>query len=290
MSSFNIATSRQTKVRNLKISVIIPAFNRVSTLARAIDSVLAQSFKASEIIVVDDGSSDATSEVAKVYPEVSLLRQNNMGVSTARNNGVMMASSEWIAFLDSDDTWHPKKLAFQVAFHKKNPDSLVSYTDEVWIRNEKEIPLPKKFHKPKIVSFENSLKYCNIAPSSVLINKKYFDKVGGFDEEMEVCEDYDLWLRILKKTNIDLIPQKLINKYGGDDDQLSIKHKFLDRWHILSLFKHAHDPRVRETILFMCEGLQKAALKYGDEKLSYECDIWIEECISLNTPKNENNF
>ena len=258
----------------MEISVVIPAYNRVNTLARAIDSVLAQSYKVREIIVVDDGSSDATSEVAKMYPEVLLLRQNNMGVSTARNNGVMMASHEWIAFLDSDDTWHPKKLAFQVAHHKQNPDSLISYTDEVWIRNGKEWPIPKKFHKPETVTFDNSLGYCNIAPSSVLINKAYFERVGGFDEAMEVCEDYDLWLRILKDTPIDLVPQKLINKYGGADDQLSMKYRFLDRWHVRSLFRHAENELVRETIFSMIEGLKKGASKYGDEELLDECAVW----------------
>jgi len=223
---------------------------------------------------VDDGSSDATSEVAKTYDEVLLLRQNNMGVSTARNNGVMMASHEWIAFLDSDDTWHPKKLAFQVAHHKKHPDSLVSYTDEVWIRNDKEWPIPKKFRKPEQLSFENSLEYCNIAPSSVLINKQYFERLGGFDESFKVCEDYDLWLRILKEDKIDIVPQKLINKYGGADDQLSQKYKFLDRWHIRSLFKHAEKPLVKKKILDMIEGLKKAAVKYRDEELLDECAVW----------------
>ena len=258
----------------MKISVVIPAYNRVSTLARAIDSVLAQSYKVSEIIVVDDGSSDATNEVAKMYDEVSLLRQNNMGVSTARNNGVMMASSEWIAFLDSDDTWHPKKIAFQVAHHKKFSECMVSYTDETWIRNEKECPVPKKFKKPEKVLFENAQDYCNIAPSSVLINKQYFERLGGFDENFEVCEDYDLWLRILQEGQIDLIPQKLIYKYGGGEDQLSMKHKLLDKWHVRSLFKHIQKEGVKEKIMYMCEGLEKAAHKYKDEKLLDECAIW----------------
>ena len=259
----------------MKISVVIPAYNRVATLARAIDSVLAQSYKASEIIVVDDGSSDASSEVAKVYPEVLLLRQNNMGVSTARNNGVMMASNEWVSFLDSDDTWHPKKLAFQVAFHKQNPSSLVSYTDEIWIRDDKECPIPKKFRKPENLLFQDALDYCNIAPSSVLINKQYLEKLGGFDESMQVCEDYDLWLRILKEGSIDFVPQKLINKYGGANDQLSMKYKLLDRWHVRALFKHIEKEGVKEKIESMCEGLQKAAVKYKDEALLDECSIWL---------------
>lgn len=197
-----------------------------------------------------------------------------MGVSTARNNGVMMASNEWIAFLDSDDTWHPKKLAFQVAHHKQNPSSKVSYTDEVWIRNDKEWPIPKKFRKPEQVSLENSLEYCNIAPSSVLIKKEYFDRLGGFDESFTVCEDFDLWLRILKEGSIDLIPQNLIKKYGGGDDQLSLKYKLLDRWHVRSLFKHADNSLVRETILSMVGGLRKAALKYEDDELLDECSVW----------------
>jgi hypothetical protein len=74
---------------------------------------------------------------------------------------------------------------------------------------------------------------------------------------------------------IDFVPQKLIHKYGGANDQLSMKYKFLDRWHVRSLFKHTDNPLVREKIRSMCEGLQKAALKYGDTKLLDECAVWM---------------
>ena len=261
----------------MKISVIMPAYNRVATLARAIDSVIAQSYKVTEIIVVDDGSSDATSEVAKVYPEVLLLRQTNMGVSSARNNGVMMAEGDWIAFLDSDDTWHPKKLAFQVAFHKKNAQSKVSYTDEVWIRDDREMPIPKKFHKPETTSFENALEYCNIAPSSVLIKKSLYEKFEGFDESLEVCEDYDLWLRILQEHTIDLIPKKLMIKYGGASDQLSTKFWGMDRFRVRSLEKifdamNLKNPILIKTLIQKYELLYQGAIKHKkeDEAFHYQ--------------------
>lgn len=250
----------------MKISVVIPAYNRAGTLARAIDSVLAQSYKASEIIVVDDGSSDATGEVAKMYSEVLLLRQSNMGVSSARNNGVMMATHEWVAFLDSDDTWHPKKLAFQVAYHNQHSSCEVSYTDEVWMRNGREFPLPKKYQKPDFVSFDIALDYCNIAPSSVLIKKDYFEALGGFDESLEVCEDYDLWLRILISQNIELVPQKLMTKYGGLENQLSTKFWGMDRFRVRALEKHLnseYDTVVRQTLIRKYELLCEGALKHN---------------------------
>ncbi len=249
----------------MNIAVVIPVYNRVETIARAIESVLAQSFAPKEIIVVDDGSSDATSEVVKMYDEVSLLRQKNMGVSAARNNGVMMAASEWIAFLDSDDTWHRDKLKKQAAFHKKHCDILISYTDETWIRNGVHVKMPKKFSKSSENLYERSLSHCIIAPSSVMIQKKIFDKMGGFDESLEVCEDYDLWLRILKCHQIGLINEKLIVKYAGHDDQLSMKHWGMDRFRVRTLealhVKYPDDEMLLHVLIqkykILLEGAQK---------------------------------
>lgn len=262
----------------MDISVIIPAYNRVHTLARAIDSVRGQTYKVAEIIVIDDGSTDATSEVAKQYEDVLLLRQKNMGVSSARNNGIMMASSAWIAFLDSDDTWHPQKLEQQLLLHEKEPDLEASYTDESWVRNGKEVALPKKYAKPPSLGFTDAISFCNIAPSSVLVKKSLLESVGLFDESLEVCEDYDLWLRILIDKEIGLVDERLITKYGGHDDQLSVRHWGMDRFRVRALEKHLdgkYDKEVREGLLHKYRLLCKGALKHDrlDDEALYRLRI-----------------
>ncbi len=211
-----------------------------------------------------------------MYDEVNLLRQKNMGVSSARNNGVMMAESKWIAFLDSDDTWHENKLKKQVDFHKKNRDILVSYTDEKWIRNDLHVNLPKKFAKSHENLYERSLSHCIIAPSSVMIEKKLFDRVGGFDETLEVCEDYDLWLRILKEQKIALIDETLITKYGGHQDQLSAKHWGMDRFRVRSLealhVRYKDDEKLLHVMIKKYDLLLKGAKKHErfDDAFHYE--------------------
>ncbi|MEN8147880.1 MAG: glycosyltransferase family A protein [Campylobacterota bacterium] len=158
--------------------MIITAYNDVATLAEAIESVLDQELKADEVIVVDDGSSDASSEVAKVYDEVSLLRQKHMGRFSARNNGVMMAANKWIAFLDAAQKWDRDKLKKQAAFHKNSVDEKVSVCTS-----------------GECISLKEALVKGRVESSSVMIEKRLFDQLGGFDEAFEVSEDDELWLR-----------------------------------------------------------------------------------------------
>jgi len=237
---------------------------------------LAQTYSASEIIVVDDGSSDSTSEVAKMYEEVTLLRQKNMGVSSARNNGVMMAEHEWIAFLDSDDTWDRDKLKKQVAFHTKHKDIKISYTDETWIRNDVEVKVPKKFSKSDDNLYERSLEHCIIAPSSILMQKKLYDKHAGFDESLEVCEDYDLWLRIMKENTFGLVNEKLMCKYAGHENQLSYKHWGMDRFRVRSLeslhVSYPEDELLLDVLLEKYRILLEGAIKHerGEDAFHYE--------------------
>jgi len=244
----------------LDITVVIPAYNRYTFLKRAISSVLAQTYSVSEIIVIDDGSTDETFKIQEDFPSIKYIFQPNAGVSSARNLGIKNAKSEWIAFLDSDDEWHQEKIEAQVAFHKANSEFLMSYTDEVWFRNSEAVKIPKKFHKYGGEIFKHCLSHCIIAPSAVLMHKSLFNECGIFDESLEVCEDYDLWLRIAFENRVGLVDKKLIIKYAGHENQLSFKHWGMDRFRVQSLEKLlllAQEKHAKEQLKLICNELRK---------------------------------
>ena len=222
---------------DFKISIIVPTLNRVEYLSRALDSVFNQTFKASEIIVVDNGSSDGTLEFIKEkYPSVTLLEERKRGVSAARNKGIISSKSDWVAFLDSDDAWDKKKLEVQKnALLSNYTNYKLVHTEEVWFKNNIKINQMKKHQKFGGYIFEKCLPLCCISPSSVLIEKNIFNQVGYFDEDLPVCEDYDLWLKICSKEKVLFIDQKLTFKYGGHNDQLSKSHWGMDRFRIKSI-------------------------------------------------------
>ena len=245
------------------VSVIIPTYNRVRTLPRALDSVLAQTRAADEIIVVDDGSTDSTVDLLLAnYPQVKLLQQPNLGVSAARNHGIREASSDWIALLDSDDRWLPTKLEAQVALVEQRPDHRLCHTEEIWIRNGKRVNQMDKHRKSGVHIYSQCLPLCVISPSSVLLHRTLFDEIGLFDETLPACEDYDLWLRICAREPVLFVDTPQIEKYGGHDDQLSSKHWGMDRFRIRALEKVlANDlltpDQDRETVAML---LRKAAI------------------------------
>ena len=222
----------------MKISVIIPTYNRKHTLQRAIDSVLAQTFKPFEIIIVDDGSKDGTKEwLLQNYPSVQYIHQPNNGVSSARNKGIQISQGSWIALLDSDDEWMPEKLEYQSRFIEVNRDSSFCHTNEIWIRNGVRVNQMKKHKKYGGDIFKHCLDICRISPSSSIIKKDVFEEVGAFDESLTVCEDYDLWLRVTAKFNILFLDEPLIKKYGGHLDQLSRVPEGIEQYRIRSLEK-----------------------------------------------------
>jgi glycosyltransferase involved in cell wall biosynthesis len=220
----------------MKISIIIPSYNRSALLHRTLTSVFEQTFLPYEIIVVDDGSIDNTSEMLQNnFPQVTYLYQKNTGVSSARNLGIKHSRGDWIAFLDSDDTWIKTKLEQQVVALKQSPEIKICHTEEIWIRNGVRVNAMNKHKKSGGWIFEQCLPLCVMSPSSIIIHRSIFNELEGFDESLPACEDYELWLRISNYYPVLLIKQALINKYGGHEDQLSHQYWGMDRFRIKAL-------------------------------------------------------
>lgn len=261
------------------VSVIIPTFDRRALVREAVSSVLAQAGVDVELIVVDDGSTDGTADAleAEFGSALTVLRTGNRGVSAARNSGVAASCGELIAFLDSDDTWLPGKLAAQVAMFA-DPSVEICQTDEIWIRNGRRVNPHRKHRKPEGDVFLASLGLCLISPSAVMLRRSLFERVGGFDEDLPACEDYDLWLRIARTTPVHLVAKAYVVKRGGHADQLSRKFWGMDRFRVRSLSRLLDaglDPRreeaVRAVLAEKCRILAAGAARRGraDEARAY---------------------
>lgn len=250
------------------VSVVIPTYNRSAFLKEAVDSVLAQTAAADEVIVVDDGSTDETPAVLKAFgPHVRSLRQENAGVSAARNAGIRAARGEWLAFLDSDDLWRPRKLEAQLAYLSARPEMRICQVEEIWIRNGKRLN-PRKYHrKPSGFCFPLLLDRCLVSPSAVMIHRDVLEEVGLFDETLPACEDYDLWLRIGCRWPIGLAEEPLVVKRGGHPDQLSATVPALDRYRIRALENLLRSGRLDSE-------QQSLAL----DALTRKCAIYAEGC------------
>lgn len=223
---------------NPTVSVIIPTYNRWPRLRAAVDSVLAQRYGDFELLVVDDGSTDETAgELKKYGARLRYFYQGRGGVAAARNLGVRQSRGRLIAFLDSDDLWHPDKLAVQVGFMEAHPEVAICQTDEVWIRHGARVNPKAKHKKPSGDIFYRSLELCLVSPSAVMMTQSLFERSGGFDEALPVCEDYDLWLRIAQDNAVPLIDRPLVTKYGGHADQLSHSLWGMDRFRVMALRK-----------------------------------------------------
>jgi glycosyltransferase involved in cell wall biosynthesis len=220
------------------VSVIIPTHNRWPMIAQAVQSVLAQTFKAFELIIVDDGSTDGTARsLNSCDSRLKLVSQPQAGVAAARNAGVAMSRGKYIAFLDSDDLWSPTKLAIQVDFMERNSGVHICQTEEVWIRRGVRVNPKARHRKPTGDIFQPSLELCLVSPSAVMMTKELFYLAGGFDESFPVCEDYDLWLRIAVGHPVYLIDRPLVTKRGGHADQLSRSVWGMDRFRVLAIAK-----------------------------------------------------
>lgn len=220
-----------------RVTIVIPTYNRRDLVREAIASVTAQSYTDFELIVVDDGSDDRTAEVVQQYAGIRYVYQPNRGVSAARNAGVAVAQGELIAFLDSDDLWEPQKLEHQVALFAQHPDVQICQTDEIWVRNGIRVNPHNKHRKAGGDIFARSLELCLVSPSAVMMHRVLFARLGGFDESLPACEDYDLWLRVTVRVPVHFIATPLVVKRGGHPDQLSRRFWGMDRFRVQALCK-----------------------------------------------------
>lgn len=226
----------------MKVSVIIPTYNRLTTLPRAVDSVMAQTWADWDLWIVDDGSTDGTQDWVKSHladdletGRVQFLRIENGGVSRARNLGVKNSDGQWLAFLDSDDEWLSDKLEKQITWAQRNPNFPLIHGEEIWIRHGVRVNPMKKHQKTGGRIFENCLPLCCISPSTAMIRREVFAEVGMFREDFPVCEDYDMWLKICSRYDVGFIETPLIIKYGGHEDQLSRQYHSMDFWRLMAL-------------------------------------------------------
>ena len=225
------------------VSVIVPTYNRAEFLNRALMSVVKQTVKCSEIIVVDDGSTDDTANLLHKFARtieipLKIIRQENKGPAAARNLGITSAKQEYVAFLDSDDHWNKRKIEIQYKILQDNPEYLISHTKEKWLRRGAHLNQKKK-HIPRHGDiFDHCLQLCGVGMSTVMIRSDLFEKIGLFDENIRCCEDYDFWLRVSCRFPFYLVNEPLTVKEGGREDQVSSIYRMgMDRIRVYALKK-----------------------------------------------------
>lgn len=210
-------------------------------VCEAIVSVRAQTYRDWALVVVDDGSRDGSAAAAEealagAPPPSRVVRQEALGVAAARNAGARAIDSAWIAFLDSDDLWLPRKLERQMAWLADRPQYRIAQTEERWIESGRQ-RTPRAWHRKEEHLFRRSLWRCLVSPSAVVMARDLYEESGGFDATFALCEDYELWLRITLGEPVGLVPETLVVKRGGHAGQLSRSTWGLDRFRVAALAK-----------------------------------------------------
>lgn len=206
-----------------KVSVIIPTYNRATLLPRAVNSVLNQTYRDFELIIVDDGSTDNTKEVIRKYkdPRIQYIKHDkNKGGSAARNLGIKMAKGEYIAFLDSDDEWLPEKIYLQLDKLKATSSKVGAvYSGIKWIHDKNEKIVHCMIPNLRGDLYVDNLTGCFMGQTP-LVKRECFDDGISYDESLQSHQDWDLWIRISKKYDLDYV-EELLYIYHISGNQLS---------------------------------------------------------------------
>lgn len=213
-----------------EVSVVIPSYNSAAYLPQAVDSVLAQTFRDVEVLVIDDGSTDDTAAVMGRYGEpVRYIRQPNGGVSRARNRGIEESRGRYVAFLDADDTWFPQKLERQLSALDGKTDYRVCYSGFVRVDSNL-APLGVHRGNPAGATLAGLLTQGNQVGSicTVLVDRSLFDRTGGFDPQLSQCADWDMWVRLAVHTPFLYVDESLVT-YRQHGENMSRSAPLLER-------------------------------------------------------------
>jgi glycosyltransferase involved in cell wall biosynthesis len=263
------------------VSIIIPTYNRRNYLQKAVDSVLAQAYPCFELIIVDDGSEDNTSELFENCDSAIIyIKQENKGPAAARNRGIQAAQHELIAFLDSDDRFSENKLERQVRAMQEEPTYLISHTQETWYRNGRILNQKKKHNKNNGDIFKQSLQLCAVGMSTVLMYREIFERYGLFDENYPCCEDYEFWLRVSAEQKFLLVDEPLTLKDGGRNDQISTVYRVgMDKYRIQAIMK-----------ILTSGGLTRKQKEAAMAELERKCKIYGTGCIKHGRTEEGNYY
>jgi glycosyltransferase involved in cell wall biosynthesis len=213
------------------VSVIVPVYNGERFLAEALNSILAQNYDLIEVIVVDDGSTDGTSEVAAQYgPDIRYVYQQNQGPPAARNTGLRMARGNLICFLDADDIWTDTKLELQLALLEQNP------TAEIILGRFKCWPLPMEYSQDPAAHGARPV----LSLGCALMRQSVFDKIGCFDESLRCAEDWDWFLRAREAGVSFLLHEDVVLLYRRHDHNVTNNIQWRRHYLLQMLCKSIH--------------------------------------------------
>ena len=276
-----------------RVDIIIPAYGRAGLLAEAIASVQAQTFTDWTLWIVDDASAEAivlpTGRDSRI--EVRRLPANR-GPAFTRNYGASLGLAPYIAFLDSDDLWHPEKLEHAMAAFALDTNLLWWHSNELWLRHGQPAKQKTIHRKQGGQFFERALERCLISPSAVVLQRNFFTTISGFAPAFRLCEDYELWLRLLLRAPIGYSDEPLTIKRAGDWPQLSSARE-IDRYRVLAmhrvwrLSRHEMPEHWRTALLDECVRkctlLVGGAAKHQNERGLRRYQAWLILFRTLRT-------
>lgn len=277
------------------VSIVIPAFNSVSTIGETIDSVISQTFDNWEAIVVDDGSTDGLRDFLKKYtdPRLKYFYKENGGVASARNLGIKIAEGDYIAFLDSDDIWRPEKLLESINKMTVDNSELI-YSDISMFESDFNFSVKYKYVEPFDISndYERLLVYDYIPTLSVVVKKSVFLEIGDFDETLKGTEDWDMWIRIAKFYKISYL-NKNLSYYRSSSNGLSKGNRdrhLMEEWKVIK--KHIYDNKVKVSIRRRSLWVWNRKMFYNHFKLNryFNAIISYLKMLYLIPFKKENIF